>query len=240
MRVSLFIDGFNFCYRLYRGEPKRCPPAHTWLNPVLPGDALCRHQRIDGSIVRVHYCSAPALPGYRDPDQPTRQQHYFRALSGIPEVTITLGQHTSGPKCVQTIGPNGRDGVGAPFRALVREEKGADVNLATFLVRDAALDEFDLAFVLSNDSDLENAVRIAVQDFGKDVCVVSPKINGTKGNKPRVTNRLKGVATRVFVLDATLLARCRLPDPAPDATGAMVTCPASWKERPALPDVSVA
>ncbi|MGK5698353.1 hypothetical protein ACSNOJ_36705, partial [Streptomyces sp. URMC 128] len=70
--------------------------------------------------------------------------------------------------------------------------------------------------------------RIAIQDFGKQVLVVSPKINGYNGKKARVTNQLKHVATRSFVLDHTLLAGCRLPDPTPDRDGRLVSCPKEW------------
>lgn len=183
-RVAMFADGFNFYYGVYRGAPLRSPEATKWIDPLKLGMALCRQLGVEGSIVRVHYCSAPALPGVGDPRQATRQQHFFRALSGLPNMVLTLGQHTENRKFVRRRGDDGRTAVGKPFPALVREEKGSDVNLATFLVRDAALDEFDTALLLSNDSDLVNAVRIAREDFGRTVIVASPVINGLRGKKP--------------------------------------------------------
>lgn len=227
-RVFLSIDGFNFYYGVYRGAPLAAPPRAKWLDPVKLGGAICRQLAIPGSVLRVHYCSAPALPGAGDPRQVTRQQHYFRALSGLPEVVITLGQHTENPKFVRRLAPDGRTAMDRPYRAMVREEKGSDVNLATFLVRDAALGEFDVAILISNDSDLVNAVRIAREDFGRRVVVVSPVINGLRGKKARVTNRLKEAADRAPILDQTLLLKCRLPDPAVDGNGQLVCCPDEW------------
>jgi len=53
------------------------------------------------------------------------------------------------------------------------EEKGSDVNLAVHLVNDAWSDLFDVALVVSNDSDLAEAIRLARQR-GKPVGVVNP------------------------------------------------------------------
>jgi uncharacterized LabA/DUF88 family protein len=225
----MFVDGFNFYYGAYRGNPLRSSPPTKWLDPVKLGNAICRQLALNGEIVRVHYCSAPALPGVGDPGQVTRQQHFFRALSGLPSVVLTLGQHTENRKFVRGVGADGRTPVGKPFPAVVREEKGSDVNLATFLVRDAALDEYDIALLLSNDSDLVNAVRIARNDFGRRVIVVSPVVNGQRGRKARVTNQLREAADQALVIDITLLGKCRLPDPAVDSEGREVRCPSEWR-----------
>lgn len=228
-RVALYVDGFNFYYGVYRGSPLAAPAQTKWLDLVKLGGAICRQIALSGTVVRVHYCSAPSLPGIGDPRQVTRQQHYFRALSGLPEVVITLGQHTENRKYVRRLAADNRTPVGRPFPAMVREEKGSDVNLATFLVRDAALGEFDTAILLSNDSDLVNALKIAREDFGRRVVVVSPVINGAGGKRARVTNRLREAANQSLVLDHTLLLRCLLPDPAIDADGRLVHCPREWK-----------
>lgn len=54
------------------------------------------------------------------------------------------------------------------------EEKGSDVNLGVHLVRDAAKNHFDVAGVLTNDTDLCTAIQMVRQDFGKDVYLLSP------------------------------------------------------------------
>jgi uncharacterized LabA/DUF88 family protein len=228
-RVTLFVDGFNYYYGLFRGAPIRCHPRSKWANPVLLGQAICRQIGVDGIIRQVHYCSAPSLPGPNDPGQATRQQHYFLALSGIPEITVTLGRHFEKPKSVRAIDPVTGNATGPAIKAMVREEKGSDVNLASFLVRDAAQDRFDVAIVLSNDSDLANAVRIAREDFGKEVVVVSPQVNHRdRRGRRRVSYDLARAASRSLVLDHNLLSNCRLPDPYPDADGNLIHCPAEW------------
>lgn len=229
VRVAMFVDGFNFYNGVFRGDPMKSSPQTKWLDPLKLGNAICRQLGIDGEIVRVHYCSAPALPGVGDPRQVTRQQHFLRALSGLPGVVLTLGQHTENRKYVRRLAADNRTAIGRPVLAMVREEKGSDVNLATFLVRDAALNEYDTALLVSNDSDLVNAVRIARLDFGRRVVVVSPVINGPRGKKVRVTNQLRDAADQSLVLDVTLLKNCRLADPALDSEGREVHCPAEWR-----------
>ena len=54
------------------------------------------------------------------------------------------------------------------------EEKGSDVNLAVSLVHDAHLGRFDRAAVISNDSDLEEALRVVKDECGKEVYLLSP------------------------------------------------------------------
>lgn len=229
-RVTLFVDGFNYYYGLSRGRPVRCHPRTKWANPVLLGQAICRQIGIDGTVGRVHYCSAPSLPGPNDPGQATRQHHYFQALSGVPGVTVTLGRHFEKPKSVRAIDAVTGQAIGPAFKAMVREEKGSDVNLAAFLVRDAARDQFDVAIVLSNDSDLASAVNIAREDFGKEVVVVSPQINHRdRHGRRRVSYDLARAASRSLILDHNLLSGCRLPDPSPDADGNLIACPSEWR-----------
>ncbi len=58
---------------------------------------------------------------------------------------------------------------------VVTEEKGTGVNLATHLVYDACTDAFDVAAVISNDSDLVTPIRFAREKCGKIVGVINPQ-----------------------------------------------------------------
>ncbi len=63
---------------------------------------------------------------------------------------------------------------GGPTHVLIEnsEEKGSDVNLATYLVHDAWRGLFDEALVLSQDTDLVEPVRIVRDEIKKPVGVV--------------------------------------------------------------------
>lgn len=54
------------------------------------------------------------------------------------------------------------------------EEKGSDVNLATCLLADAFRGEYEMAVVVSNDSDLEEPLRVVIQELDLRVGLVNP------------------------------------------------------------------
>ena len=57
---------------------------------------------------------------------------------------------------------------------LKTEEKGSDVNLATYLLMDAFDQDYELALVVSNDSDLVGPIEVVQRRFGLPVGVVNP------------------------------------------------------------------
>ena len=61
------------------------------------------------------------------------------------------------------------------LEVVVTEEKGTDVNLASHLVYDACVDAFDVAAVLSNDSDLVTPIMLARDRCCKTVGVINPQ-----------------------------------------------------------------
>ena len=54
------------------------------------------------------------------------------------------------------------------------EEKGSDVNLATLLLKEGFKDFYDVAVVISNDSDLVLPVEVVKAELGKPVGVLNP------------------------------------------------------------------
>jgi len=66
------------------------------------------------------------------------------------------------------------------------EEKGSDVNLATHFVHDAHLNRFDLGVIVSNDSDLLEAIRI-VRSLGKRVGILNPQLTASRALSSQAT-----------------------------------------------------
>jgi hypothetical protein len=54
------------------------------------------------------------------------------------------------------------------------QEKGSDVNLATYMLLDAFRQESDIAVVISNDSDLREPIRVLIEELGVPVGLVNP------------------------------------------------------------------
>ena len=144
MKVNVYVDGFNLYYGALKGQPYRWLDLEKFARGLLhPSD----------SVHRVRYFTARVKPTAYDVDAPTRQASYLRALSTLPSVSIHYGQFLASvarmPKA---------DGTGL-VQVMKTEEKGSDVNLATHLLLDASVGDFETALVVTNDSDLCEPIR---------------------------------------------------------------------------------
>lgn len=171
MRTIVYVDGFNLYFRLLATRP-----ALKWLNiKTLAEKLLDKRNR----IVQVNYYSA-RVSGRIDLNAPARQQIYLDALNAIPEISIHMGTFLSSEKFAGLVKPpefRPRLTLPQPWPDVVKvikvEEKGSDVNLACHLLLDAFQGNFDVAAVLSNDSDLVEPIRIVTQVLDKPVGLLS-------------------------------------------------------------------
>jgi len=91
------------------------------------------------------------------------------------------------------------------------EEKDSDVNLAAHLLNDAWKGQFDVAAVISNDTDLVTPIRIVSTELERTVYVVCP------GRWP-VAEKLRNVASHVRHIHRPMLQAAQLPWVKPDKT----------------------
>ena len=157
--VRIYIDGFN----LYYGCLKRTP--YKWLDL----GQLCSRLLPNDEIRHIAYYTARVSARPHNPSAPGDQQTYLRALRTTTNLSITYG-HFLTHSVSMTL-----SGVVPPQRVWVdkTEEKGSDVNLGVHLVRDAFKKEFEVAVLITNDSDLAEPVRI-VRDLGYPVGILNP------------------------------------------------------------------
>ena len=201
LRTNVYVDGFN----LYYGALRKIP--YRWLDLR----ELCRCILGSGhALRRIRYFTADVKPTSDDLEKNVRQQLYQRALRTLPETEIHKGRFVQRPRWM----PLARPMPGILERILVDrvEEKGSDVNLATHLVLDAAQRDFQAAYVLSNDTDLVEPIRLVRQTFSLPVHVVSP-------HRIR-SRRMQASATSYALLDHTLLPDCQFPRELSDRRGA--------------------
>ncbi len=160
LKTIVYVDGFN----LYYGSIRKTK--YKWLDLA----KLCRAMLPNDDITMIKYFTARVSGNRRDPDSPTRQQLYLRALTTLPNVSIVFGHFLthSVPMPVSNTSPV------QWVRVDKTEEKGSDVNLAAHLVRDAFKGLFELAVVISNDSDLREPVRIVRQELNLSVGIINP------------------------------------------------------------------
>ena len=206
-RANVYIDGLNLYYRALRGTPNRWLDLGKLAQLLLP-----RHQ-----IGRIRYFTALVNNRPDDPTQAQRQQSYLRALETVPNLSIHYGHLL--PKTKRR--PLARPPQTGPRTAeiLDTEEKGSDVNLASYLLLDGFDDEYELAVVVSNDSDLVLPIRMARSKLGKEVGVFDPS--------RRRSFELHGAASWYRPLRQGPLSASQFPDTLSDAQS-RVTKPADW------------
>ena len=168
-------------------------------------------------IVRIRYFTAlvDSRPG--NPTQPQRQQTYLRALRTISNLTIHYGHFLTKTR----LRPLAQEPQTGPrtVEVLNTEEKGSDVNLATYLLIDGFENDYEMAVVISNDSDLKLPIEMTRTRLGKQVGVVDPS--------SETSFELRKAASWYRPLRRGPLSASLFPDTLSDAQGSF-TKPAGW------------
>ena len=209
MRTRVYVDGYNLYYACLRRSP------HKWLNIL----HLVQSQLPKNQIDKVRYFTARVSARPNDPGQPQRQETYFRALATVPEVEIHFG-HFLTHEVTMPDAVSWQQGLYKPVRVIKTEEKGSDVNLATWLLMDAADGLFDVAVVISNDSDLKEPIRLVRERFGKRIVLLSSR-------QTRISGALKPLADFIKQFGPGALAAAQFPEKLNDAVGT-ITKPKGW------------
>lgn len=227
MDTHVYIDGFNLYYGLLKSKPNKWLDLEKFSDQLLPKN----------TVKKIYYFTAKVDARPHDPDQPTRQDAYLQALATLSRVEVHLGtfmtqvvsqvvvkpdpakparpHKVAGTPVVQT------DANGVPVKTWVlkSEEKGSDVNLAAYLLRDAYRGACKCAVIISNDSDLLTPIRMAKADCGLTIGLVPPRPYGSV--------ELKTLADFKIDPRVHLLTNSQLPDPVVTPSGP-IHKPANW------------
>jgi uncharacterized LabA/DUF88 family protein len=209
MRTRVYVDGYNLYYACLKNSP------HKWLNIHQLAQSLLPKNVID----KTRYFTARVSARPHDPTQPQRQETYFRALATIPEIEIHFG-HFLTHEVTMPDAASWRLGQYKPVRVIKTEEKGSDVNLATYLLMDAADNLFDVAVIVSNDSDLKEPIRLINQRFGKRIVLLGSK-------QTRISGALKPLAHFIKQFGPGALAAAQFSNQLADSIGT-ITKPNNW------------
>ena len=230
-----YVDGFN----LYKGALERRPDL-KWLDLVL----FCSSLRPELRLRKIYYFTARVVERFQGDTSPSRQHRYLRVLAnqGIEIVYGKFRKNDSwmriqprltersiepnlpthaGLTQVAMNSSNRRASPDVP-RARVQklEEKGSDVNLASYLLRDA-YSGLSNALVISGDADLVMPVKFAV-DFGVSVRTVVP-------NRNIQCSALRAVSSSLVQLHTNILLENQLNRSFITLKGVSITRPESWK-----------
>jgi uncharacterized LabA/DUF88 family protein len=216
-RVMFCIDGFNLYYGALRDQPYR------WVDL----EALCGCYIKPGfELVGVKYFTAKLKDRPENPGQRERQRQYLRAVKTLPIVSTYYGQFLmrTAVRQLEKLPRRHRRGDIGLRSVWIHEEKGSDVNLATHLIADGFRARYDLAVVISNDSDLKMPVDFVRSEFNP-VGVINPHADRRRSFALSPHQIPEGSFYQR--LKAGKLRRCQLPLELHDDEGT-ICCPDGW------------
>ncbi len=202
-RVIAYIDGFN----LYFGLKAAGYDRFFWLD--VAGLAACILNPRTQSLVRTNYFTSKISD---PPEKVARQTVYLEAIQAHrPDLRIHYGQYQSKlVKCRR-----------CSLEHRSHSEKMTDVNIACELLHDAFEDAFDVALLISADSDLAAPVTKIRSLF--------PAKRVVMGFPPsRKSKHLRSIANGVIDIDRRHLAQVQLPPAVVRPDGFVLTRPVRW------------
>lgn len=229
MRTAVYIDGFNLYYAALKGTQ------YKWLDIA----AFCQAVLPDNSeIAKIKYFTAKVSNRSQSDNKAGKQGIYLKALRAqCPKLEIIYGHFSVHATPQRLVTPGGdldhkqlaakgkkissankivfqnrkqwRRDPGPPAHIIKTEEKGSDVNLAVHMVNDAWSMDYDCLAVISNDSDLAEAMRIVKNERNKKVALIAMPGRG-------VAHKLKQQATFVRTAKKINFEKNQLPSPIPN------------------------
>ncbi|MXY95056.1 MAG: NYN domain-containing protein [Caldilineaceae bacterium SB0670_bin_27] len=204
-RVIVYIDALNLYHGLRDIGWRHC----LWLDIYqLSLNILGKNQRLE----KIHYFTTEVLYDPQDKYKLKRHRTYLKALRELNKVYIHCGYYQKKERMHHECGKNHK----------FVEEKMTDVNIATNLLCDAHDDLFDVAIIISGDSDLVSAVEAISNRFqNKEAVVYFPP--------RRSSPRLASVASRCSYSDERVFQRSQLPNPFITSHNQKLWRPSTWQ-----------
>ncbi len=211
LRAALYVDGFNLYHAIDDLKEDRL----KWLSLYQLGQTIIR--RKTETLTKVVYFSAYAHHrSAKDPSIVARHRQYVAALESTG-VEVVLGNFKRKQKHCYACNS----------RWDSHEEKETDVNIAVRLVADAFRDEYDVAYVLSADTDLVPAMSCTQSVAGasgavKEIVAIFPPMQG------RNVKSLEDHSTRQIQLNRNHIVNARLTNQIVLPDGTVLTCPQKY------------
>lgn len=200
-RVIAYIDGFNLYFGMREAGFDNC----RWLNVKKLVESLLQPNQV---LVDVKYFTSRVS---NSPDKQKRQSTYLDALESL-KIKIYYGNYQDGATECNRCGHIWR----------TAKEKMTDVNIATKIIADAFRDEYDMAMLISGDSDLTPPIKEVHDLFNnKRVFVAFP---------PKRHNSSMGlVAKGSIMIGRKKLVDAQFDEEVISKTGYKLKIPNEWK-----------
>ncbi len=201
-RVIAYVDGFN----LYFGLKSHGWRRYYWLNVQNLARNLIKPSQV---LARTKYFTARIAD---PPDKRKRQETYIEVLQTLSDCEILFGKYQLNPRRCRNCG----------YIDQVPNEKMSDVNIAVELLADAFQDRFDVALLISADSDLTKLVTRVRQILpAKKIVIAFPP--------HRVSRELQNVADEWFVIGRRTIAKSQFPLEVTKPDGFVLRRPEGWQ-----------
>lgn len=200
-KAIVYIDGFN----LYYGLKEAYGHKYKWLDIQALGQSFI--DQPDVELILVRYFTS-IVRG--DKSMRYRQKQYLDALKiQCQKLKIEYGHFLY------------KDFRCRACRRVTKipEEKKTDVNIASKIINDAYDDLYDVAYLVSGDSDLAMPVKIVI-GRGKKIIIANPP--------KRKSNELNKIASGWFSISKTKLKYCQLPEQIL-VQEKKIICPEEWR-----------
>ncbi len=171
-KIAIYIDGSNLYFS-----------TKTTFNCKINIEKFCEKLAGNDDVVKINYYIAP-VEQFSNPKMYADQQSFFEKLRKIDKLNIIFGR----------LEKRKRDG------ETYYIEKATDVNLALDVALDAQANEYDKAYLVSNDGDFSSAVESAVKKFKKKVTYVAI------GNRKSISYHLKKVASETLKVTSEFMS----------------------------------
>lgn len=195
-KTIVYVDGFNLYYSLKKENAK-------WLDL----NKLCERLLTENDIVAIKYFTARVKSRVGDLDIHVRQNIYLEALKTNPKIEVIFGHFLTNNVWMVKASDEGKslDKI-KKVQVIKTEEKGSDVNLASYLLLDGFKNRYDTAAVITNDSDLKLPISMIKNELGKTIGVICPHEKPSRElSNPKVASFFK-------TIKGSTLLECQLPE----------------------------
>ena len=166
-KVAIYIDGSNFYFSVKK---------KFGFNINI--EKFCNKLAGKDKLVKINYYIA-SIDQTQNPEMYAKQQSFFDKLREIKNLKIIFGR-------LEKRKQDGKE---------YFVEKATDVNLALDIVLDAQANEYDEAYLISNDGDFSGAIKAVIERFGKKIVYVAI------GNRKSISYHLKQVASNTVKIE---------------------------------------
>jgi hypothetical protein len=209
VRAIYYVDGLNLYKRCLEGTGLKWLDLKRLFEASLP---------LSTPVVRIRYFTA-LVEDHEESGARERQRVYLAALRSTPGLTVHYGTMRTDPKFMAAVIGGSR---GPDTEVWHTREKGTDVALSAWLFRDLARipDQFDVAVLVTHDSDQATTIRLASEVSNKRIGVLDPE--------PQRAKHLRGCASFYRNITLSDVRRAQFPEVVPLRTGRSVTRPTEW------------